>query len=117
MFRKQDTRLHLVGIGGMGMCGIAEVLINLGYKVTGSDPRETEITRHLVEIGGQVFLSHKAEHVGEADVVVVPAAVGGSNPEVEAAQAKGSPVTQRAEMLGELMRMKYSIAVAGSHGK
>jgi UDP-N-acetylmuramate--alanine ligase len=117
MFRKQDTKIHFVGIGGMGMCGIAEVLINLGYKVTGSDPRETEITRHLQSIGGVVIPSHRADNVGDADVVVVSSAIKGYNPEIEAARAKGIPVIQRAEMLGELMRMKYSIAVAGSHGK
>jgi UDP-N-acetylmuramate--alanine ligase len=117
MFRKTDTKIHFVGIGGMGMCGIAEVLINLGYKVTGSDPRETEITRHLVEIGGKVFTSHRAENVGDTDVVVVSSAIKGYNPEIEAAKAKGIPVIQRAEMLGELMRMKFAVAVAGSHGK
>src|SRR5688572_8353023 len=117
MFRKQDTKIHFVGIGGMGMCGIAEVLINLGYKVTGSDPRETEITRHLQAIGGVVIPAHRADNVGDADVVVVSSAIKGYNPEIEAARARGIPVIQRAEMLGELMRMKYSIAVAGSHGK
>jgi UDP-N-acetylmuramate--alanine ligase len=117
MFRKQDTRIHFVGIGGMGMCGIAEVLLNLGYKVTGSDPRETEITRHLVDIGGRVFTAHRPENIGDADVVVVSSAIKGYNPEIEAARARGIPVIQRAEMLGELMRMKYAIAVAGSHGK
>jgi UDP-N-acetylmuramate--alanine ligase len=117
MFRKQDTQIHFVGIGGMGMCGIAEVLLNLGYKVTGSDPRETEITRHLAALGGKVHYSHRAENIGEADVVVVSSAIKGYNPEIEAARARGIPVIQRAEMLGELMRMKYSIAVAGSHGK
>src|SRR5215813_753954 len=117
MFRKQDTRIHFVGIGGMGMCGIAEVLINLGYKVTGSDPRETEITRHLANIGGTVYHAHRAEHIVDADVVVVSSAIKGYNPEIEAARARGIPVIPRAEMLGELMRMKYSVAVAGSHGK
>jgi UDP-N-acetylmuramate--alanine ligase len=117
MFRKTDTRIHFVGVGGMGMCGIAEVLINLGYKVTGSDPRETEITKHLQQIGGTIFYSHRPEHVGNADVVVVSSAIKGYNPEIEAARARGIPVIQRAEMLGELMRLKYSVAVAGSHGK
>jgi UDP-N-acetylmuramate--alanine ligase len=117
MFRKQNTRIHFVGIGGMGMCGIAEVLINLGYPVSGSDARETEITRHLAGIGGHVRYGHKAEHVGEADVVVMSSAIRGYNPEIEAARARGIPVIQRAEMLGELMRMKFAIAVAGSHGK
>lgn len=117
MFRKQDTKIHFVGIGGMGMCGIAEVLLNLGYTVTGSDLRETEITRHLVRAGGRIFYGHRAENVGDADVVVVSSAVKGYNPEIEAARARGIPVIPRAEMLGELMRMKYAIAVAGSHGK
>jgi UDP-N-acetylmuramate--alanine ligase len=117
MFRKQDTQIHFVGIGGMGMCGIAEVLLNLGYKVSGSDARETEITRHLSNIGGTINYGHRPEHVGESDVVVVSSAIRGYNPEIEAARARGIPVIQRAEMLGELMRMKYSIAVAGSHGK
>jgi UDP-N-acetylmuramate--alanine ligase len=117
MFRKPDTQIHFVGIGGMGMCGIAEVLINLGYRVTGSDPRETEITKHLVDIGGVVYPSHRAEHIKDSDVVVVSSAIKGYNPEVEAARARGIPVIPRAEMLGELMRMKYSVAVAGSHGK
>jgi UDP-N-acetylmuramate--alanine ligase len=117
MFKKQDTHIHLIGIGGMGMCGIAEVLINLGYRVSGSDARETEITRHLAKLGGEVRYGHKAEHVGDADVVVVSSAIRGYNPEIEAARAKGIPVIQRAEMLGELMRMKYAVAVAGSHGK
>src|SRR5262252_2059086 len=117
MFRKQDTRIHFVGIGGMGMCGIAEVLLNLGYKVTGSDPRETEITKHLQEIGGSIFYTHRPENIGDADVVVISSAIRGYNPEIEAARARGIPVIQRAEMLGELMRMKYSVAVAGSHGK
>jgi UDP-N-acetylmuramate--alanine ligase len=117
MFRKQDTHIHFVGIGGMGMCGIAEVLLNLGYRVSGSDARETEITRHLAQIGGQIHYGHEAGHVGQADVVVMSSAIRGYNPEIEAARARGIPVIQRAEMLGELMRMKFAIAVAGSHGK
>ena len=117
MFRKPDTQIHFVGIGGMGMCGIAEVLLNLGYRVTGSDPRETEITRHLASIGGVIHPTHRAEHVKDADVVVVSSAIKDYNPEIEAARARGIPVIPRAEMLGELMRMKYSVAVAGSHGK
>jgi UDP-N-acetylmuramate--alanine ligase len=117
MFRKQDTRIHFVGVGGMGMCGIAEVLINLGYKVSGSDLRETEITRHLAQLGGEIKYGHRADNLQSADVVVVSAAVRGYNPEIEVARARGIPVIPRAEMLGELMRMKYSVAVAGSHGK
>src|SRR5262245_44066615 len=111
MFRKQDTKIHFVGIGGMGMCGIAEVLINMGYRVTGSDLRETAITRHLAEIGGTIHRAHRAENVGDADVVVVSSAIRGYNPEIEAARARGIPVIQRAEMLGELMRMKYSVEI------
>ncbi len=117
MFRKQDTHIHFVGIGGMGMCGIAEVLINLGYKVSGSDIVETEITRHLTALGAAVDYGHRASNLHRADVVVVSSAIKGYNPEVEAAQARHIPVIPRAEMLGELMRMKYGITVAGSHGK
>jgi UDP-N-acetylmuramate--alanine ligase len=117
MFRKQDTKIHFVGIGGMGMCGIAEVLANMGYRVSGSDLNDTEITRHLAQIGCTVRQGHRADHLGEADVVVVSSAIKGYNPEVEAARARQIPVIPRAEMLGELMRMKYGIAVAGAHGK
>ncbi len=117
MFRKQDTKIHFVGIGGMGMCGIAEVLANMGYRVSGSDMNDTEITRHLTQIGCLVKQGHRADHLGEADVVVVSSAIRGYNPEVEAARARQIPVIPRAEMLGELMRMKYGIAIAGAHGK
>ncbi|MEO7735021.1 MAG: UDP-N-acetylmuramate--L-alanine ligase [Kofleriaceae bacterium] len=117
MFRKQDTKIHFVGIGGMGMCGIAEVLANMGYRVSGSDMNDTEITRHLTQIGCSVSRGHRADHLGEADVVVVSSAIKGYNPEVEAARARQIPVIPRAEMLGELMRMKYGIAIAGAHGK
>ena len=117
MFRKADTKVHFVGIGGMGMCGIAEVLINLGYQVTGSDIAQNEITKHLVSIGGVIYEGHAAANLNDADVVVVSSAIKGYNPEVEAAQARQIPVIPRAEMLGELMRMKYGITVAGSHGK
>ena len=117
MFRKQDTKIHFVGIGGMGMCGIAEVLVNMGYRVSGSDMNDTEITRHLSNIGCSVTRGHRADNLAEADVVVVSSAIKGYNPEVEAARARQIPVIPRAEMLGELMRMKYAIAVAGAHGK
>lgn len=117
MFRKQDTKIHFVGIGGMGMCGIAEVLANMGYKVSGSDQNDTEITRHLAKIGCAIHRGHSATNLGEADVVVVSSAIKGYNPEIEAARARAIPVIPRAEMLGELMRMKYGIAVAGAHGK
>jgi UDP-N-acetylmuramate--alanine ligase len=117
MFRKPDTKIHFVGIGGMGMCGIAEVLANMGYRVSGSDMNDTEITRHLANIGCSVCKGHAAANLGEADVVVVSSAIKGYNPEVEAARARQIPVIPRAEMLGELMRMKFGIAVAGAHGK
>jgi UDP-N-acetylmuramate--alanine ligase len=117
MFRKQDTKIHFVGIGGMGMCGIAEVLANMGYRVSGSDMNDTEITRHLSTIGCTVKQGHRADNLGEADVVVVSSAIKGYNPEIEAARARQIPVIPRAEMLGELMRMKYGIAIAGAHGK
>lgn len=117
MFRKPDTKIHFVGIGGMGMCGIAEVLANMGYRVSGSDMNDTEITRHLAAIGCHVVQGHRSDNLGEADVVVVSSAIKGYNPEVEAARARQIPVIPRAEMLGELMRMKYGIAVAGAHGK
>jgi UDP-N-acetylmuramate--alanine ligase len=117
MFRKKDTVLHFVGIGGMGMCGIAEVLANMGYAVTGSDVAPSEITRHLEATGCVVSYGHRAGNLGKADVVVVSSAIKGYNPEVEAARARLIPVIPRAEMLGELMRMKFGIAVAGAHGK
>ena len=117
MFRKPDTKIHFVGIGGMGMCGIAEVLANMGYKVSGSDNNVTEITKHLASIGCTITQGHRADNLGESDVVVVSSAIKGYNPEVEAARARQIPVIPRAEMLGELMRMKYGIAIAGAHGK
>jgi len=117
MFRKVDTVVHFVGIGGMGMCGIAEVLANMGYRVTGSDASASEITRHLESVGCQVRYGHKADNLGNADVVVVSSAIKGYNPEIEAARARQIPVIPRAEMLGELMRMKFGVAVAGAHGK
>ena len=117
MFRKQDTKIHFVGIGGMGMCGLAEVLVNMGYKVSGSDMNETEITKHLGGVGAKVMYGHRADHLDDADVVVVSSAIKGYNPEVEAAKARQIPVIPRAEMLAELMRMKYGVAVAGAHGK
>jgi UDP-N-acetylmuramate--alanine ligase len=117
MFRKKDTVVHFVGVGGMGMCGIAEVLANMGYAVTGSDVAPSEITRHLETSGCVVHYGHRADNLGGADVVVVSSAIKGYNPEVEAARARQIPVIPRAEMLGELMRMKFGIAVAGAHGK
>ncbi|MRR08189.1 MAG: UDP-N-acetylmuramate--L-alanine ligase, partial [Deltaproteobacteria bacterium] len=110
-------RVHFVGIGGIGMSGIAEVLINLGFKVTGSDVRRTDITERLESLGAVVFKGHREENIVDSDVVVVSSAVRSNNPEVKKARELFIPVIQRAEMLVELMRMKYSIAVAGAHGK
>jgi UDP-N-acetylmuramate--alanine ligase len=114
--RRIDT-IHLVGIGGSGMGGIAEVLINLGYRVQGSDLKENAITRHLAGLGARVSIGHDREHVRGADVVVVSSAVAADNPEICAALEQRIPVVPRAEMLAELMRFRYSIAVAGTHGK
>jgi UDP-N-acetylmuramate--alanine ligase len=109
--------IHLVGIGGSGMSGIAEVLINLGYRVQGSDLKANAVTMRLAQLGARVAIGHAAANVEGADVVVISSAVPSHNPEVEAALAARVPVVQRAEMLGELMRFRYSIAVAGTHGK
>jgi UDP-N-acetylmuramate--alanine ligase len=116
MFRKAE-RIHFVGIGGIGMSGIAEVLHNLGYAVSGSDLADSEITRRLARLGVRYCTGHQAENVAQADVVVVSAAVTAANIEVATARACKIPVIPRAEMLAELMRMKYGVAVAGSHGK
>jgi UDP-N-acetylmuramate--alanine ligase len=109
--------IHMVGIGGSGMSGIAEVLVNLGYHVQGSDLKANAVTERLASLGVKIFIGHDAAHLGLADVVVASTAVGRANPEVAAALAKRIPVVPRAEMLGELMRFRYSIAVAGTHGK
>jgi UDP-N-acetylmuramate--alanine ligase len=115
---RQIHRIHLVGIGGSGMGGIAEVLINLGYEVQGSDLRANAVTQRLESLGARVTVGqHDAANIGDADVVVVSSAVRPDNPEVQAAAARRVPVVQRAEMLGELMRFRYAIAVAGTHGK
>jgi UDP-N-acetylmuramate--alanine ligase len=116
VFHKIDI-IHFVGIGGIGMSGIAEVLLNLGFKVTGSDVRKTDTTERLEALGARVFYGHRAENVEDVDVVVVSSAVRPDNPEIVAARGRFIPVIQRAEMLAELMRMKYSVAVAGAHGK
>jgi UDP-N-acetylmuramate--alanine ligase len=117
MFKKRDVAIHFVGIGGIGMSGIAEVLLNLGYQVSGSDQRASEVTRRLQSLGGHIFVGHRAAQVKGADVVVISSAVKADNPEVAEAQKRGIPVIPRAEMLGELMRVKDGVAVAGSHGK
>jgi UDP-N-acetylmuramate--alanine ligase len=110
-------QIHFVGIGGAGMSGIAEVLLNLGYQVSGSDLSESATTKRLRELGADIQIGHKASHVGKAEAVVISTAVAGNNPEVLAARAANIPIIQRAVMLGELMRLKQGIAIAGTHGK
>lgn len=110
-------RIHFVGIGGIGMSGIAELLLNLGFSVSGSDLRPTAVTRRLEQLGARIFAGHAAEHVEGAQVVVVSSAVASSNPEITEAGRLKIPVIPRAEMLAELMRLKFSVAVAGAHGK
>lgn len=118
MYKKRAKNIHFVGIGGIGMSGIAEVLLNLGYRVSGSDLRDTEITRRLAGMGGVVHVGHQPEWVADAHVVVTSTAVRSDNPEVLAAHAAHIPVIPRAEMLAELMRLsRFGIAIAGSHGK
>ena len=116
MFRKIQ-HIHLVGIGGSGMSGIAEVLLTLGYKVTGSDLTQSDTTHRLETLGGKIFIGHEASHVEGAEVVVISSAVQPPNPEVVAARENVTPVIPRAEMLAELMRLKFGIAIAGAHGK
>lgn len=117
MYRKTQ-HIHFVGIGGIGMSGIAELLLNLGYIVSGSDLQRTATTKHLEKHGGRVYKGHSAEWITGADVVVTSSAINRDNPEVVAAREQNIPVIQRAEMLAELMRLKkYGIAIAGSHGK
>jgi UDP-N-acetylmuramate--alanine ligase len=115
---KRYQHIHFVGIGGIGMSGIAELLLNLGYRVSGSDVRETDITRRLQELGATVLIGHHRDHVRGAHVVVLSSAISEGNPEVAAARSMGKvPVIRRAEMLAELMRLRYSVLVAGAHGK
>jgi UDP-N-acetylmuramate--alanine ligase len=116
MFAKIQ-RVHFVGIGGIGMSGIAEVLLNLGYRISGSDLKPSTVTERLAALGAETFEGHRAENVTGADVVVASSAIATDNPEVVAAREQHIPVIQRAEMLAELMRLKYGIAVAGMHGK
>ncbi len=116
MFAKIQ-QVHFVGIGGIGMSGIAEVLLNLGYKVSGSDLKNSSVTQRLASMGAVVFEGHRAENIAGAEVVVTSSAIAAENPEVVAAHTLHVPVIQRAEMLAELMRLKYGIAIAGMHGK
>ena len=114
---RRVRRIHMVGIGGSGMAGIAEVLLNLGYKVSGSDLKAGASVKHLQGLGAQICIGHQAEQAQGADVVVVSTAINRSNPEVAYALAERIPVVRRAEMLAELMRFRYGIALAGTHGK
>jgi UDP-N-acetylmuramate--alanine ligase len=116
MFAKIQ-RIHFVGIGGIGMSGIAEVLLTLGYKISGSDLRRSEVTERLASLGAVIIEGHRAENIAGAEVVIVTSAVTRHNPEIVAAHECHIPVIQRAEMLAELMRLKYGIAIAGMHGK
>jgi len=116
MFKKYQ-QIHFVGIGGVGMSGIAEVLINMGYRVTGSDARRGDAVERLERLGAKVFIGHQPAHVEGAHVVVYSSAVARDNVEVQVARHRGIPVIPRAEMLAELMRLKYGIAIAGTHGK
>ena len=116
MFAKIQ-RIHFVGIGGIGMSGIAEVLLNLGYKVSGSDLKSSAVTQRLAGLGATTFEGHRAENISGAEVVVTSSAISSENPEVTEAHKLHLPVIQRAEMLAELMRLKYGIAIAGMHGK
>ena len=119
MFRNRQVKVHFVGIGGIGMSGIAELLLNLGYRVSGSDLRESEITQRLGSLGGTIHVGHSAQNVAaDVDVVVTSSAVKQTqNPESLEARTRGIPVIPRAEMLAELMRLKEGVAIAGSHGK
>jgi len=116
MYQKK-YHIHFVGIGGIGMSGIAELLLNLGYRVSGSDIQSSDITRRLEKLGGTIYAGHAADNLKNVDVVVTSSAIDPDNPEVALALEKAIPVIPRAEMLAELMRLKYSIAVAGAHGK
>ncbi len=109
--------IHFVGVGGAGMCGIAEVLLNQGYKITGSDIKESANTRRLQKMGAKIYVGHKAQNTAKADVVVYSSAIKTNNPEIRAAVSDSKPLIPRAEMLAELMRYRHSIAIAGTHGK
>lgn len=117
LMQRKVKCIHFVGIGGIGMSGIAEVLVNLGYNVGGSDVQPSDTTARLQKIGAKVIIGHAAENIGNADVVVTSTAVKENNPEVMEAHRRNIPVIPRAEMLAELLKMKFSVAVSGSHGK
>ncbi len=115
--RRKIKRIHFVGIGGIGMSGIAEVLLNLGYTISGSDLSQSDLTQRLASLGARIYTGHSASNLGDTDVVVTSTAVKADNPEVLEAHRRNIPVIPRAEMLAELLKMKFSIAVSGSHGK
>ena len=117
MFLGKTKRIHFIGIGGSGMSGIAEVLINRGFEVTGSDKTRTPVTDHLEKLGATIRFQHSADHIQGSQVVVLSSAIGTDNVEILAARENMIPVIPRAEMLAELMRMKHGIAIAGTHGK
>jgi UDP-N-acetylmuramate--alanine ligase len=114
---RKINRIHFVGIGGVGMGGIAEVLVNLGYAVQGSDLKQSRVTRRLANLGADIIIGHRRENVGDADLVVVSSAIDPENPEIVAAREQRKPIVRRAEMLAELMRFRFAIAVSGTHGK
>ncbi|KZY60229.1 UDP-N-acetylmuramate--L-alanine ligase [Oleiphilus sp. HI0071] len=114
---RRIKRIHFIGIGGSGMCGIAEVLLNQGYEISGSDINESVTTKHLQALGAVVFVGHRASNVEQANVIVVSSAINEENPEIIAARKNRIPVVPRAEMLAEIMRFRHGIAIAGTHGK
>ena len=114
---RRIRRIHFVGIGGSGMSGIAEVLLNQGYEISGSDISASPSVRRLTEAGAEIFLGHSESNIENADVVVKSSAVTIDNPEIASARERGIPVVRRAEMLAELMRYRHGIAIAGTHGK
>lgn len=114
---RRIKRIHFIGIGGAGMSGIAEVLLNLGYAVSGSDLRQSHVTERLKSLGAEIFLGHRSNNILDVDVVVCSTAIPKHNPEIEAAKERRVPIVRRAEMLAELMRFRHGIAVAGTHGK
>ena len=117
LMQRKVKRIHFVGIGGIGMSGIAEVLLNLGYAISGSDAQSSDTTLRLQKLGAKLSIGHDAKNVCNSDVVVISTAVKENNPEVVEAHRKNIPVIPRAEMLAELLKMKFSVAVSGSHGK
>ena len=114
---RRISTIHFVGVGGAGMCGIAEVLLNQGYQITGSDIKESSNTERLKSLGAKIFIGHDSKNVKKADVVVYSSAIDRKNPEIKAAVSQAKPLIARAEMLAELMRYRHSIAIAGTHGK